>query len=1853
MKFRYIRRVGVLVFVLFLALTLTLALTAPGRATAAGGDQTETTSPEPEPLLLIHELANETASTGTNRTNTTVNVQIGQVVYLRAIWGGTISGPSTFRWTCEDGYGNPAGGLTLTGSNDKMLTIAVWSAVSTPVTITVTSTSDTGKEYKATSTLVIAEPDLRVFDHDDFTIFDGKSMQIGDTVNLDALWFSDTKPEKINTIKYDWKCSPNDVVLIKKRESSEHEVKLTALKEGKTTVTVEASWVVSGTNFGTIGKTALDTYTFDITVGPATLTITDAPANGTLKIGDQTTLKAEISNVNSSIKNQFSYTWAAADEESKNFVTVTTDGKVTAKAAGKANITVTATWKPDGKDVTVASESLTITVDKAEWKIYDNDDKDQKDIGGSLPLQIGESRTLAAEVSNLAEDVKDVKYAWKSSDVTVVTVVADTGVVTAQKAGKATITVTATAAGGVEVEKTLEVEVTSSTLKIVDGEGSNVTNQMLTLNIGRSMKLTAVLGDAKAASGVTYKWTADADVEGCINPDKFDSVNTDTITVTGIKEGTVTITVRAMYGGNEIGKASCKLTVSGPALTMEIVKDGNTVTSLPSMLVGEKATLTVNFAPDTAPVGAGGTAITPEYTWKCVAKDSETESGVVKITPDNADTVTITASKPGTAVVVVTVTWKDNSTAWKTVTVTYELNVKVEGPTLKIFSGTEDVTDKPVVLEPNKPVTLKVVPENVPDDAEYHWELEEKVGTVTISGEDTKEATVTTSKLDNPVTIKVTATWTDGSGSEYKLDAKCELTFAILVTEITLKNATVEKGSTVQLEYELSPKDATNKNITWTVTKGSDYVTVDNNGVVTGVNVGTAEITAIPEGAEDGVKATCTVTVVPPAAKELVFSTSSPIIWAKSDPATWDLSVALSPADAKPGDKDTITWSVKVKEGNPNNPLKLSGTGLTVSEDGQTASGKGTTALTARLTAGDPGVYIVTVTYVPDGGKEITNSIEVHVSGITLTRAKVTLLVGQNATIAIDQPYGFANSGVTNDVEWSTSDPSVVTVMHGGLTALKLGKAVITVTKNGYTAQCEVEVTEDGEAVADNNGKYYKATTGNPLNMSEVWDELDLMAQKKTGDRNEDGEWIKGTGTHLAYITNLSVPTSQGTLYYDYSSEANTGTGIRLTDRFAKTPDSTQKRIDRLYFVPRQGFKGTAEITFIGWAGSTSFSGVIKVEVSGADTSISYRTRSDTPLFFLANDFDAFSRSQKGRGVSYVTFDLPIAGQGVLYYNYLGGDGIRVSASTRFYQTGRYTIGDVCFVPNPTFAGEVKIKFHIVDTAGESLDEGWVVINVSPAGGDSTGIYLSGGQNDPVTFQAGLLNDICKNTINEPLNFVIFKLPALEDGILYYDYRGAGDFGSRVNATTRYFFSGVPGINNVTFVPAANATGRIAISYTGYGMSGNSFDGTLYIDLGGVNRTTIYYFASKNSSVTFNRADFNNAGLYQTGAGVSYVTFKVPDDTSLGTLYYDYRSSSNNRSVGSYSYYISPKSGQRDLALISFRAKGTTGSVTIPYTAYDSSNKKLFEGSVVIQVGSVTPVDTGVYCTASGYMGLSASALNSACRQAMNGSLSYIEITSLPGAEVGRLYLNYYGFGTGTAVKEGEKFYYSGSPGIGQLSFVPHAGFTGEAEITYIGYSGDGEEQVSGRIIVSVTGSRTTVFNDMGGYEWAIDSVNYLYQNGTVKGVGNNNYAPGQNVTRGDFILMLVRAYGFTASGSVSYHDVSASDYYAEAVRIATVLGIVQGYNGYFNPTSPISRQDAMVMIFRSLKASGMTITNGLAADLSAFYDRGQIDSYALEAVGSLVQMRVVEGDGNGYLRPRGLLNRAEAAKLLHTIMTL
>ena len=1004
----------------------------------------------------------------------------------------------------------------------------------------------------------------------------------------------------------------------------------------------------------------------------------------------------------------------------------------------------------------------------------------------------------------------------------------------------------------------------------------------------------------------------------------------------------------------------------------------------------------------------------------------------------------------------------------------------------------------------------------------------------------------------------------------------------------------------------------------------------------------------------------------------------------RHDQQRWDLTVYLTGDGIDPATSE-ITWFVERQFGEPATTKlpTLEGVDANVNRvtstaimQGETITGMKLTAVGTTITVVDQGAgkFVIRAEYTDSKGeKHTTADKNLTVSGIVLSGTlldtktnTMTMVVSGSATL-VATPYGDADDLNATKVIWTSSNASVVGNNGGNLLAWGVGRAVITAAKGRYSAECTVIVEEDKSVIASG----YTASVSSPLKLSTVYGDLRRICRNKTAAMNN------GTSAELSYITNLKVSTDQGTLYYNYSTESDTGDGVGFNDRFQYPASGSMLDAERLSFVPKKGFIGTAEITFNGVAESgQNFAGVIRIEVNdglnssgGSSRQISYLTLAGEAVWFSSSDFNAYCQSKYGRNYNYVTFNLPKSSEGVLYYNYVAGSGNPVTTSIQFAQSGRYTLDDVCFVPNAAYTGEVSIGFRAVDTSGNVIDGTVkVVVSAANAGPDSSNVTITGERGKPVTLLNSLFNDACRATIRDTLSYVIFKLPDQSEGTLYYNYRSDGTFDSRVSAGTRYYFSGAPGLSGVTFVPASNAVSLVAIPYTGYGAGGASFSGMLYISLN-VDRTTIYYSVAKGGAVAFRAADFYNAAMYQVGVGVTYVTFSNVSSAylgNLGTLYYNYQSSSPYHptvSSGTLYYYSTGSRWQNQLGLISFHAgDSAVGTVKIPYTAVcgTGANQKTFTGVVEIQVGSRTPEDIRLSCNTGEYtsgwqLGMM---VNSVCASVMNGNLSYIEITGVPDAKEGHLYLSYNGFGTGTAVEQGNRIYLLGSPSLYQLSFVPFARFAGEAEITYIAYSADGQEQVSGRIVVNVTKSADSLYfddmdGDKGDYTWAADSVDYLRRNGTVYGVGDDCYEPSGIIKRGDFALMLVRAYKLTASGSASFKDVPGDEYYADAIRIVSLLGIANGYNGNFNPEEALTRQDAMVMIYNTLRVKGKTTTNGLTADLSVYHDEKQIDAYAREAMGNLVQMGVVQGDGDGYLRPQSRLNRAEAAILLHTIMTL
>ncbi|MGN0181548.1 MAG: S-layer homology domain-containing protein, partial [Candidatus Ornithomonoglobus sp.] len=173
-------------------------------------------------------------------------------------------------------------------------------------------------------------------------------------------------------------------------------------------------------------------------------------------------------------------------------------------------------------------------------------------------------------------------------------------------------------------------------------------------------------------------------------------------------------------------------------------------------------------------------------------------------------------------------------------------------------------------------------------------------------------------------------------------------------------------------------------------------------------------------------------------------------------------------------------------------------------------------------------------------------------------------------------------------------------------------------------------------------------------------------------------------------------------------------------------------------------------------------------------------------------------------------------------------------------------------------------------------------------------------------------------------------------------------------------------------------------------------------------------------------------------------------------------------------------------------------------------------------------------------------------------------------------------------------------------------------------------------------------FRDMAGYDWAEEAVTELSSRSIVNGISDIEFAPGRNITRAEFITLLMRGFNLIdENAECSFEDVAENAWYYSSVATAYSLGIVKGISDTeFGSDSNISRQDMAVMITRLLANQNLALNRELTYE--AFADEASIADYAAESVKTLYEAGIIDGIGNNLFDPRGTTTRAAAAKVLY-----
>lgn len=793
----------------------------------------------------------------------------------------------------------------------------------------------------------------------------------------------------------------------------------------KSIATVSASGVVKGIKAGKVKITATSgdgtqKTTCTVTVYTPVTSVSLSKTSVTLKVGATTTVTPTIKPSNASYK---TVKWTSSNYD---VATVDANGKITAKGVGYAEITATTT---QGSKTAVCKVSVVKPVTGLSLS------------KSSLRIEVGDKVTLKATIK--PTDATNKTVSWKSSASSVASV-SSSGVVTAKKLGTATITIT-TADGN--FKKTCKVEVVKKVTSV------ELDKAAATIYLGKTLTLKATVSPAGATNSAVTFTTSNKNIA------KVSSTGV----VTPVNPGTATITVTTSDGSFT---DSCKVTVKRAVTGITLDKSSAELKS--------NATLTL----------------------KATVKPSNATNKTVKWSTSNKKVVTVTSNGLVTPV--------GKGTATITAKTENGLTAKCKITVYQVVTGVT-LTESSVVYAGEK-VTLKAAV--LPSDANNQnitWSTSNKaVATVNSKG------VVTGVKAGTAVITVKTA--------EGKFTAKCTVTVKQHVTSITLdkKELTLANGTEGQIKATIKPADATEKGYTFT-SSDEKVATVSETGLIKALSCGTAVITV--KSKENNKSAKCTVTVIEPV-KDMQISVGEMTLYTGKSQV---IGYTILPEDATIKTVTFASTNTKVAKVDKNGLVTAVGAGealITVKADGNSEVIKGCKIIVLQGTEGikaDKNEYIiyenestkVNVTILPEKAhntavtfssadeKIATVDAEGNITGVSKGETKIIIQSVQDPAVVLEVPVKVkrAVASVTLDAKektvfsgdsftlvaalapadaddlsviWTTSDESVARVnAKGGVTALKGGEAIITVTSkdSGKTAQCKVTVRQSPESI--------------------------------------------------------------------------------------------------------------------------------------------------------------------------------------------------------------------------------------------------------------------------------------------------------------------------------------------------------------------------------------------------------------------------------------------------------------------------------------------------------------------------------------------------------------------------------------------------------------------------------------------------------------------------------------------------------------------------------------------------------------------------------------------------------------------
>lgn len=166
---------------------------------------------------------------------------------------------------------------------------------------------------------------------------------------------------------------------------------------------------------------------------------------------------------------------------------------------------------------------------------------------------------------------------------------------------------------------------------------------------------------------------------------------------------------------------------------------------------------------------------------------------------------------------------------------------------------------------------------------------------------------------------------------------------------------------------------------------------------------------------------------------------------------------------------------------------------------------------------------------------------------------------------------------------------------------------------------------------------------------------------------------------------------------------------------------------------------------------------------------------------------------------------------------------------------------------------------------------------------------------------------------------------------------------------------------------------------------------------------------------------------------------------------------------------------------------------------------------------------------------------------------------------------------------------------------------------------------------------------------WAKAQIEEMASAGVINGMDDGTFRPDAQITRGQFVKLIVAALGLDASAAYTGSATDVAGHWAASyVQAADTLHLIDSAmmaDGQLKLDQNITREEMASIIARAAQSKKLTI--GASADAANFTDAASIAAWAKSDVIFAAKLGIITGYEDGTFLPQNLSTRAESAVMM------